>query len=117
MTPEQENIYLRSRVAELEKSKADLEIDYAFVFSLPPIVERTFRLLLQHPRVTTEQLAARLPVGAEPKCAIFRLRKFLKRHGFDVQSRRHLGYWLDPADKERLVEMAKVTLAGNKKAM
>lgn len=116
MTPEQEIEYLRSKVGELESKVIDTDIDLAFAFSLPPLMEKVFRLLLQYPRMTTEQLAARLPSGSEPKCSMFRMRKFLLKHGVELKSQRYIGYWIEPADKKKLIETAKATLSGNTKA-
>lgn len=116
MTPEEELEFLRSRVNELELKQTELDAtDFAFAFSLPPMLEKVFRLLMAQSRVTGEQISARLPQGAEAKCAVFRLRKSLKPFGVTVQSKRHIGYWIDPADKKRLLQSARTTLAGSKK--
>lgn len=79
--------------------------DLAFVFSLPPLLEQVFRMLMAQPRVPSEVIAERLNVTT-PKTAILRLRRALQKHGIEVQSKRHLGYWIEPADKKRLVELA-----------
>lgn len=116
MSPNEELEFLRTRVNELELKTAELDAtDFAFAFSLPPVLEKVFRLLMTQPRATTEQISARLPQGAEVKCAMFRLRKCLKSSGDVIQSKRHIGYWIDPADKKRLLQTARATLAGNKK--
>lgn len=117
MTPENELQYLRAKVEEPETKVIDTDVDFAFAFSLPPRLDKAFRLLLQHQRITTEQLKARLPHGSEPKCSMFRLRKFLMRHGIELRSQRYIGYWIDPADKKKLIEIAKVTLSGNEEAV
>lgn len=87
--------------------------DFAFVFSLPPMLEKIFVLLLQHHRVTTEQITAQVPKCAEPKSAMFRLRKFLKKYEVELKSKRHMGYWIEPADKKKLLDAARVTLQGS----
>ena len=116
MSPEEELEFLRTRVNELELKTAELDAtDFAFVFSLPPMLEKIFRLMMAQPRVTSEQLAARLPQGAEVKCAVFRLRKCLKPFGVNVQSKRHIGYWIEQSDKKKLLQTARANLAGNKK--
>lgn len=115
MSPEEELEFLRSRVNELELKAVELDAtDFAFAFSLPPMLERVFRLLMAQPRVTTEQIAARLPQGAEVKCAMFRLRKMLKKAGVEVQSQRHIGYWITHEEKKKAMQIARATLAGNR---
>jgi len=119
MTPEQQQEleFLRSRVSELEsKINETAELDLAFAFSLPPTLEKILRLLLAQQRVTTEQLAARLPGGTEVKGALFRLRDRLKPFGVKIQSRRHLGYWIDAADKKKIGIVVKNTAPGKKVA-
>ena len=113
MTPEEELEALRSRVAALEAKELDY-VDVAFVFHLPPMLEKIFRLLMAQSRLTSEQLAARLPQSASPKFVIFRLRKALAPFEIEIKSQRHLGYWIDEADKKRIAELARNTPGGSK---
>lgn len=106
MTPEEELEFLRSRVNELETKELD-HADLAFHYNLPPMLEKIFRLLMSQSRMTSEQLAARLPQGAMPKFVICRLRKTLKPHGVEIQSKRHMGYWITDADKKKVIERAR----------
>ena len=108
MSPEQELEFLRSRVNELELKASELDAtDFALAFEMPPTLEKIFRLIMAQPRVTTEQIAARLPQGSEVKCAMFRLRKCLKPTNVEIQSKRHIGYWITQADKKRLLQAAR----------
>jgi hypothetical protein len=114
MTLEEELQFLRSKVAALEiKLIENDKTDLAVVFSLPPVLEKLFRMLLQHPRVASETLAERLNINGEAKTAVFRLRKYLSQYNVDIKSRRHFGYWIEPEDKKRLLEVMKVTQASN----
>lgn len=97
----------------MTRSEQIKQTDLAFVFSLPPLLTQIFRMLLEQSRVTTEQLTTQLPEGTDVKSAMFRLRRFLKAHEVDLKSRRYLGYWVEPADKTRLLEIATVTQEGN----
>jgi len=91
------------------------DADIAFLFSLPPKLEKLFRLLLLHSRVTTAMIVAELGAKADAKMTIFRLRKYLAEsgHEVDIKSKRHLGYWIERDDKSRLMEKMNITLPSN----
>lgn len=97
----------------MTRSEQIEQTDLAFVFSLPPLLTHIFKMLLEQSRVTTEQLTNQLPEGTDVKSAMFRLRRFLKSHEVELKSRRYLGYWVDPADKTKLLELARITQEGN----
>ncbi len=114
MTPDEELDFLRTKIAALEIKLLETDnTDIAFVFSLPPILEKIFRMLLQQPRVTSEMISERVNAATEPKTAVFRLRKYLQRYDVDIKSKRYLGYWIEPADKKRLLEAIRVTPQGS----
>jgi D-ribose pyranose/furanose isomerase RbsD len=100
MKPDEELSFLRAKVAELENKSKVTDIDLALIYGLPPVLERLLRMLMNSPRVTNEMIEERLDLKTLPKVAVFRLRKYMQQHGINVQSKRHLGYWLDPKDKE-----------------
>lgn len=97
----------------MTRSEKIQQTDLAFVFLLPPLLTSILRILLERPRVTTEQLTSQLPEGTDIKSAIFRIRKLLKEHEVELRSRRYLGYWIEPADKTKLLDAARNTLEGN----
>lgn len=110
MTLNEEVVLLRSRVEELEQKLTGVSnYDVAFMFSLPPMLEKVFRLLLLNKRVTTQMVADHLGSDIDVKMTMFRLRKYLKPHDVEVQSKRHIGYWLDQEAKERLLDMMELT--------
>lgn len=114
MTLNEEVVLLRSRVEELEQKLTGVSnYDVAFMFSLPPILEKVFKLLLLNKRVTTQMVADNVGTEIDVKMTMFRLRKYLKPHGVDVQSKRHIGYWLDQETKERLIEAMELTQPSN----
>lgn len=114
MTAAEEIEFLRSRVVELETKLNEVDnTDIAFMFSLPPMLEKLFKLLLKQPRVTTEMIVEGLGAEVDAKMTVFRLRKYLKPHDIDVKSKRHLGYWIEPAEKERLFEKMRTTQPSN----
>ena len=102
MQPEDELAYLRTRVAELENNNKNTQSDLAFIYGLPPVLEKLLRMLLSNQRITNEMIEEQLRLKTLPKVTVFRLRRFLKPHGIDIQSKRHLGYWLTPEDKQVL---------------
>lgn len=112
MTPNEELSFLRSRVVELEQKLTGVNTaDIAFMFSLPPMLEKAFKLLLTNQRVTTQMIAENLGADIDAKMTMFRLRKYLTSHGVEVKSKRHLGYWIDPAAKSQLVDALEATLS------
>ena len=114
MTLNEEVVHLRSRVEELEQKLTGVSnYDVAFKFALPPMLEKVFRLLLLNKRVTTQMIADHLGADIDVKMTMFRLRKYLKPQGVDVQSKRHIGYWLDQEVKERLIEAMDITQPSN----
>lgn len=84
--------------------------DIIFAFSLPPVLSKVFLLLMEEQRITNEMIHK---LTGHPKYTMFRLRKTLNKHDVDVKSKRYFGYWLEPADKQKLVEAAKATLGSN----
>jgi hypothetical protein len=58
--------------------------------------------LLATPNVTSDMITVRLGIATDAKVAIHRLRDVLKPHGIPIQGRRGVGYWLEPADKEKV---------------
>lgn len=114
MSPNEELVFLRSRVVELEQKLTAVDTaDIAFMFSLPPMLEKAFKLLLQNQRVTTQMVADNLGPEIDAKMTMFRLRKYIKAHGVEIKSKRHLGYWIEPAEKKRLVDAMELTQSSN----
>jgi hypothetical protein len=58
-------------------------------------------------------ITLRLNIATDAKVAIHRLRDALKGHGIEIKSRRGLGYWLEPEDKERIWEITRKVTASN----
>lgn len=114
MTLNEEVVFLRSRVEELEQKLTGVSnYDVAFMFSLPPMLEKVFKLLLQNQRVTTQMVVDSLGTEIDVKMTMFRLRKYLKPHAIEVNSKRHIGYWLNQDVKERLIEAMELTQPSN----
>lgn len=114
MTLNEEVVFLRTRVEELEQKLTGVSnYDVAFMFSLPPMLEKVFRLLLLNKRVTTQMVSDSLGSEIDVKMTMFRLRKYLKPHDVEVKSKRHIGYWLESDVKERLLDAMELTQPSN----
>lgn len=95
---------LQTRVRDLEAVLNQNNAALALAFHLPPAHANLFGLLLSVPVVTHDAIQHRLEIATDPKIAIHRLRKRLKRWharlGLDenatlIHGRRHVGYWVD----------------------
>lgn len=108
MTPAEELENLRSKIAAMETTQEEFDTaELAFVFSLPPMLAKLLKHLLEKRLTSSDAAAKAMGVSSEPKTAVFRLRKVLQRYGVDIKSRRHLGYWIEADEKQRLVDALK----------
>ncbi len=107
LTAQEENERLRLRIADLEKVlKQTNGSELALAFHLPPVMEKLLGLLLAMPLVTGEMVERRLDISTQPKIAVYRLREYLKRHAVDVKCKRNVGWWIEPDDKTKLMQIA-----------
>lgn len=58
--------------------------------------------LLEQERVTPEEVDM---VLANPRKAMWRIRKDLEPHDIEIKSWRNQGYWIDADDKPRIIEL------------
>lgn len=98
-----------SRIADLEKALGLNDDNLGVAFRLSTSLCSLLGCLLSTPNVTPEMITLRLNIATDAKVAIHRLRAVLKDHGIIrpdgtsvIQSRRGLGYWLAPEDKDKI---------------
>lgn len=99
---DEEVTILKARVRDLEAVLKQNDPSLMMAFRLTPAASDLFGLLLSVPYVTTEMIRQRLEIATDGKVAVHRLRQQLKPWNIVIQSRRSLGYWLDPATKEQV---------------
>lgn len=98
---------LRARVRDLEAALGLNDQHLAVTFRLTPVLSNIMGLMLALPNVTPEMIRQRLEIATDAKVAIHRLRKHLKAYSateklevaIDIQGKRNLGYWFEPAVK------------------
>lgn len=96
---------LRVRVAELEKLLNQKSNDITSVFRMPPTLSDLLGLLVAMPTINAEIVQEKIGITSDIKVTMHRLRKELQPFKISIKSRRHAGYWIDDADKERIKEM------------
>lgn len=96
---------LRARVAELEKLLNQKSNDITSVFRMPPALSDLLGLLVAMPTINAEIVQEKIGITSDIKVTMHRLRKELQPFKISIKSRRHAGYWLDDADKERIKAM------------
>lgn len=101
----QECEQLREKVRELQSALKLNDPSIQTTFRLTPAVADIFGLLMAVQRVTPEMVSQRLGLASDPKVAMHRVRKAVKPFGIEVESKRHIGYWLDPETKHRVNQM------------
>lgn len=77
------------------------------VYKLPPILCEVLDALVALPLVTQEEIVARTRSRSKKdglKVTIFRLRKALEPYGINIYSGTSVGYWLEPADKAKVLQ-------------
>jgi hypothetical protein len=107
------------RIAELEAVLGLTGNTYASTFKLPAASAKLFGCLMQMPTVSSDTITLRLGIATDAKVAMHRLRGALKDYcvglGLEeiaIHSRRGVGYWIEPNDKERVRDVThRVTLA------
>src|SRR6185312_5258074 len=96
---------LRERIRDLEAALGQNDAGIANTFRLTPTMTNLLGLLLALPTVNAEIIGQRLGIDSDAKVAIHRLRQELKPWDVAIQSKRMLGYWLDPGTKQRVKAM------------
>ena len=96
---------LRARVAELEKLLNQKSSNYTSVFRMPPALSDLLGLLVAMPTINAEIVQEKMGITSDIKVTMHRLRKELQPFKISIKSRRHAGYWIDDADKERIKAM------------
>lgn len=92
---------LRERIRDLEGT-LKLVDPLTAQYKLPPSLRRILGLLVALSYVTHEMLEQQLGLAASGRVAIYRLRRRLKPYGIEIKSRQSVGYWLEPAMKEKI---------------
>jgi len=90
---------LRARLRALEGAVEYSSTRLGDVFQLPPMLSNLMRLLLAVPTVTNVMVRK---ITGQPKAAISRLRRHMKKHKIHIYSRRYVGYWIEDKDKARI---------------
>jgi hypothetical protein len=96
---------LRARIAELEKLLNQKSSNYTSVFRMPPALSDLLGLLVAMPTINAEIVQDKMGITSDIKVTMHRLRKELQPFKISIKSRRHAGYWIDDADKERIKAM------------
>ena len=96
---------LINRIKDLEVALHDKNTLLQITFRMTETSANLLRLFLGLELVTPELIDERLPDSTEIKVAVFRLRESLRPYGIRVQSKRKLGYWLEPEDKAKILDM------------
>lgn len=91
-----------TRIVELEGVLGLSNDNLGVAFRLSTTLNKLLGCLLATPNVTPDTIVARLKIATDAKVAVHRLREVLKPYGITIQSRRGLGYWLEPEDKEKI---------------
>lgn len=109
-TTEDKIAFKDQRIRDLEAALYQKNLDIAVTFRLTPALADLFGVLLSLPLVTAETIQQHLAIATDRKVAIHRLRQVLRpwheRVGAGqtlIHGKRHLGYWIEPADKERIL--------------
>lgn len=73
-------------------------------FDLSPAMAKILILLLDHPVVTPRMIEGQHSITKDAKVAMHRLRRRLECMDpvIEVKSRRDVGYWLDPDDRDQV---------------
>jgi len=77
-----------------------------FTFELSPLLGDVLYLLLTQKFVSTEELAV---IFANPRVGMYRLRSAIATTGINIQVRNKLGYFLDEANKQAIIDMVNAT--------
>ncbi len=103
---------LKAKIFELETVLGLHDEHLGVVFKLPASLTKLLGLLMATPNVTPDMIQQRLAIATDAKVAVHRLRDHMREWYPDlgitddehilIQSRRSLGYWLDPVDKDRI---------------
>lgn len=98
----------------MESLEEDLPslVDIQQALRIPKSLACTLLLLLKQQIVTRQQIEEEHKTAANAKVAIHRLRQELRDAGYEIQSIRDGGYWLEPSDKSRLREEIRDRLSG-----
>jgi hypothetical protein len=72
----------------------------ATTFKLPPSLSVFLAILVSVPTMTPAMVKKH--VGGDGKATVYRLRRNLKGWGIKINSRRHVGYWIDDKDRARI---------------
>jgi hypothetical protein len=96
---------LRARIAELEKLLNQKSNDLTTVFRIPPALRDLLGLLVAMPTINAEIVQEKIGITSDIKVTMHRLRKELAPYKISIKSRRHAGYWLEDADKDRIKAM------------
>lgn len=83
---------------------ADLQI----AFGLTQSLARLLRLLLEHKLLTARDIVHTHKIATDGKVAIHRLRTYLSNYDLTIKSKRELGYWLEPSEKDKILKMADI---------
>jgi hypothetical protein len=113
MTPSEsdEIAVLKARIRDYETVLNQNNLHLAITFGLTPSISNILGLLLALPVVTPKAIQHDLEIATDPKVAIYKLRTILNpwhtRLGLGekdllIHGRRLVGYWLEPAVKEKI---------------
>lgn len=79
-------------------------------FQLPPQKGKLLKLLLQHKMLTPNEVKDKLDTDTPAHVIIKSLKEHMLKWEPIIRSKRRVGYWIDEAEKQRLVLLAKELL-------
>lgn len=91
-----------ARIQELEDQLRLDHEKYMRPFDLTQQQAKLLALLMDVPVASAETIRTRVDMSTEAKVAVHRLRARLKPHGIEVEGRRFHGFWMEPAEKQKV---------------
>lgn len=82
------------------------------VFDISPAQASVLSCLSRATVATADELLAYAGAKSHIKVVVSRTRAKLQMHGFDIQSKHGVGYWIAPDDKKGIDKMSKAFLEG-----
>lgn len=82
------------------------------VFNISPAQSSALSCLMRSVVVASGDLLAHTGSKSQVKVIVSRTRAQLRSHGFDIQSKKEVGYWIEPADKIGIKEKVDAFVAG-----
>lgn len=83
------------------------------VFNISPAQAAVLSCIMRSTAVTTDELQRYSGNKSHVKIAVSRVRARLKEYGYDINSKKDVGYWIEPDDKKGLEGLVNDFTKGN----